>query len=260
MAVWRESASQAADGPQRLEERLMPRAEWNALQRRRQARWDRGQATDEDTVDSGDNEEEEGEAEGWDEDVENPPPEEPIELQAQESAVAMFRRTLLFSQGTATALYMDQAVQSLNTLCNIDDNMIKEMCCAIRKPGDGAVGYSISELSVSRLKLLSFWAKHMWRTSRGVDDWTETTWDDISDLADQKSLKDDVRGTTAPSPSKLTLDTKTAAASFTHLKSYLRTRRSRKTGLPLDYVTRVNIRGPFEGPRTLRKTRHPMAI
>ena len=67
----------------------MPRAEWNPLQRRRQAWWDCGQATDEDTVDSGDNEEEEGEAEGWDEDVENPPPKDPIELLAQESAIAM---------------------------------------------------------------------------------------------------------------------------------------------------------------------------
>jgi hypothetical protein len=61
----------------------------------------------------------------------------------------MFRRTLLFSQGAATALYMDQAVQSLAVLCDIDDNMIKEMCRAIRKPGEGAVGYSISELSVA---------------------------------------------------------------------------------------------------------------
>jgi hypothetical protein len=83
------------DRPQRPLERLMPRAERNAFQLRRQARWDRGQATDEDTVDSGDNEEEEGEAEGGDEEVENPPPEEPIDLQAQESAVAMFRCTLL---------------------------------------------------------------------------------------------------------------------------------------------------------------------
>jgi hypothetical protein len=177
----------------------MPRAEYNALQRQRQAQWDRGQATDEDTVDSGDAEEEEGKADGGDEDV-DPPPEESIVLQAQESAVAMFRRTLLFSQGAATALYMDQAVQSLDVLRNIDDNMIKEMCRAIRKPGEGALGYSISELSVSRLKLLSFWAKHMWRTSRGVDDWTKTTWDDMSDLADQKSLEDDVRGTTVPPP------------------------------------------------------------
>jgi hypothetical protein len=85
----------------------------------------------------------------------------------------------------------------------------------------------------------------MWCTSCGVDDWTKTTWDDISDLADQKSLEDNVKGSTIPSPPELTLDTKTAAASFTHLKTYLRTRRSRKTGLPLDYVTRVNIRGPF---------------
>jgi hypothetical protein len=148
------------DRPQNLVECLIPCDEYNALQRRRQARWDRGQATDEDTVDSGDDKEEEGEAAGGDEDAENPPPKEPIELQAQESAVAMFRRTLLFSQGAATALYMDQAIQSLDVLWDIDDNMIKEMCRAIRKPGEGAVGYSISELSVSRLKLLSFWAKH----------------------------------------------------------------------------------------------------
>jgi hypothetical protein len=57
-----------------------------------------------------------------------------------------------------------------------------------------------------------------------------------------------VKGSTTLSPPELTLDTKTAAASFTHLKTYFRTRRSRKTGLPLDYVTRVNNRGPFDGP------------
>jgi hypothetical protein len=117
----------------------------------------------------------------------------------------MFVRTLLFSQGAATALYDDQAVQSLETLREINDDMIKEMCRAIRKPGDGIQGYSISELSVSRHKLLSFWAKHMWRTSRGVNDWTETTWDDISDLADEKSLEDDMKGSTTPSPPELTL-------------------------------------------------------
>ena len=89
------------------------------------------------------------------------------------------------SRGAATALYDDQAVQSLDTLHEIDDDMIREMARAIRKPGDGIQGYSISELSISRLKLLAFWARHMWRTSRGVDDWTETAWDDISDLADQ---------------------------------------------------------------------------
>ena len=93
--------------PQTRAEMLMPRADYEALQRRRQARWDRGQATDEDTVDS--NDDEEDEAEGGDEELEEEleeraPPEEPLELQARKSAVAMFRRTLLFSQGAATAL------------------------------------------------------------------------------------------------------------------------------------------------------------
>jgi hypothetical protein len=56
--------------------------------------------------------------------------------------------------------------------------MTKEMCHAIRKPGDGTQGYGISKLSVSRLKLLSFYAKHMWRTSRGINEHTgpQTIW------------------------------------------------------------------------------------
>ena len=94
----------------RFGENHIPREEWDALQRRRQERWDCGQATDEDTVDSGDDEEEEGEAEGGDEDVESSGPEALIDLQARDNAVEMFRRTLLFSQGAATALSEDQAV------------------------------------------------------------------------------------------------------------------------------------------------------
>jgi hypothetical protein len=163
----------------RFGENHIPREEWDAFQRRRQERWDRGQATDEDTVGSYDDEEEEGKGEGEDDNVDAngkpPAPEVPLELQDHDNAVAMFRCTLLFSQGAATALYVEQAVQSLDTLREIDDEMIKEMCRAIRKPGKGMQGYSISELSVSRLKLLSFWAKHMWRTSREVDDSTEMT-------------------------------------------------------------------------------------
>ncbi len=61
-------------------------------------------------------------------------------------------------------------------------------------------------------------------------------------------MKDDVKGSTTPSPLELTLGAKSAAASFTHLKTYLHTCQSKKTGLPLDYVTRVNTRGPFDGP------------
>jgi hypothetical protein len=103
----------------RFEENHIPREQWDAFQRRRQERWDRGQATDEDTVTSDDDEEEEGEEEGEDNKVEadgkRPAPKVPLELQARDSAIAMFRRTLLFSQGAAAALYSDQAVQNLDT-------------------------------------------------------------------------------------------------------------------------------------------------
>ena len=136
---------------QRPGEQHLPRAQWDALKCRRQARRDRGQDSDEETNNSKE-----------EKDANDPPaPKVPLKLQERDNAIAMFVRTLLFSRGAATALYDDQAVQSLETLREIDDDMIKEMCRAIRKPGDGIQGYSISELSVSRLKLLSFWAKHM---------------------------------------------------------------------------------------------------
>ena len=186
---------------QTYRERFLTREQYAELQRKRQARWDRGQATDEETENSDDD----GNEEEKDNDAEEPAPQEevPLDHQAREDAIAMFVRTLLFSRGAATALYDDQAVQSLDTLREIDNDMIREMARAIRKPGDGIQGYSISELSVSRLKLLAFWARHIWRTSRGVDDWTEMTWDDISDLPDQKSLKDDVKGSTIPLPPRV---------------------------------------------------------
>ncbi len=88
----------------------------------------------------------------------------------------MFKRVLLFSQGTAEALYNDQMVTTLDILQDLTNNIIKELCRAIRKPGGDGSGHQISKLSVTRLKLFVFWARHMWRTSRGVDDWTNTTY------------------------------------------------------------------------------------
>ncbi len=48
----------------------------------------------------------------------------------------MFKHTLLFSQGGATTLYVGQVIHNLDTLCMIDDYMIKEMCHIIKKPGE----------------------------------------------------------------------------------------------------------------------------
>jgi hypothetical protein len=88
------------------------------------------------------------------------------------------------------ALYDNQMITALDVLQDLTDNIIKELCHAIKKPGGDVPGHQISKLSVTCLKLFAFWARHMWRTSRGVDDWTETTWDDIKTLTNQKTLKD----------------------------------------------------------------------
>jgi hypothetical protein len=120
------------ENPQRQQpgEQHLPCAQWDALQRRCQAQRDRGQDSDEET----NNSEEE-------EDANDPPaPEVPLKLQERDNAIAMFVRMLLFSGGAATALYDDQAVQSLETLREINDNMIRDMCRAIRKPGNDIQG------------------------------------------------------------------------------------------------------------------------
>ena len=114
---------------QTYRERFLTREQYAERQRKRQARWDRGQATDEETVDSNEDENKEEKDDDAEEPEEPAPQEEdvPLEHQAREDAIAMFVHTLLFSRGAATALYDDQAVQSLDTLREIDDDMIREM-------------------------------------------------------------------------------------------------------------------------------------
>jgi hypothetical protein len=165
--------------PQSLREKLMPRAQFEALERCQQARRDRGVDSDESTIkDDKDNDAEEaGDPQGE---------QALLETRIHETTVDMFKRVLLFSQGAAEALYDDQMITALDTLQDLTDNIIKELCRAIKKPGGDVPGYQISELSVNRLKLFAFWARHMWRTSRGVDNWTDTTYDDIKTLTNQK--------------------------------------------------------------------------
>ncbi len=98
----------------------------------------------------------------------------------------MFKRVLLFSQGAARALFDEQMITSLDVLQELDNATIKELCHAMKKPGGDVQGLQISELYVTRLKLYAFWARHMWRTSRGVDDWTGVIWTNVKPLMNQK--------------------------------------------------------------------------
>ncbi len=78
----------------------------------------------------------------------------------QESARPLgIKRVLLFSQGAAESLYNNQMITSLDILQDLTDDIIKELCRAIRKPGGDVTGHQISELSVTRLKLFCLLGK-----------------------------------------------------------------------------------------------------
>jgi hypothetical protein len=129
-----------------------------------------------------------------------------LKTRIRKTTVDMFKRVLLFSQGAVEALYNDQMITALDTLQDLTDNIIKELCRAIRKPGGDVPGHQISEQSVTPLKLFVFWARHMWQTSKGVDDCTDMIYDDIKTLTNQKTLEDNLLDTKPSETPAMTLD------------------------------------------------------
>jgi hypothetical protein len=93
------------------------------------------------------------------------------------------------------------------------------------------------------LTLFASWARHMWRTSRGVDDWTDTTWDDIKTLTNQKTLKDNLLDTKQPETPAMTLDPQLAAKAFTDMLILLG-KMWGIAGHPLSYIPHSNLKGP----------------
>jgi hypothetical protein len=111
----------------------MPCAQFEARERVRQARCKRGIDSDKATVQD---EDEDGGDDGDD------PQEEaaPLEARICKTTVDMFKRVLLFSQGAVEALYNDQMIMTLDVLCDLTNDIIKELCHAIRKPGGDGPG------------------------------------------------------------------------------------------------------------------------
>ncbi len=211
---------------------LMPRAQFEALKQRRQQAWrDRGIDSDEETV-RYETDETKDEDEDEDDSQEEPAP---LEARIGITTVDMFKRVLLFSQGAAETLYDDQMVTTLDVLQDLTSDIIKEPCHAIRKPGGDGPGHQISGLSMTCLKLFAFWARHMWRTSRGVDDWTNTTYEEIKTLTNQKTLEDNLLDSKPPETPTMTLDPHSAAKAFSDMLIILGKMRG-IAGHPLSYV------------------------
>ncbi len=215
----------------------MPRAQFEALEQCQQARRDRGVDSDKSTVQD-EEEDKDGNYDLQEDAV-------PLEARIRTTTVDIFKRVLLFSQGAAEALYDNQMVTTLDVLQDLTNNIIKELCHAIRKPGGDGPGHQISELSVTRLKLFAFWARHMRRTSRGVDDWSDTTYEEIKTLTNQKTLEDNLLDSKPLETPAMTLDPHSAAKAFSDMLIILGKMR-RIAGHPLSYVPRPTLKGPHD--------------
>jgi hypothetical protein len=195
---------------------------------------DQGVDSDESTVDDNDDNDNAEEAEDPQGDLAL------VETRIRKDTIDIFKRVLLFSQGAAGALYDDQKITILDVLQDLTNNIIKELCHAIRKPGGDVPGHQISELSVTCLKLYAFWVRHMWWTSRGVNDWTDMTWDDIKTLTNQKTLEDSLLDTKQPETPIMTLDPQLAANAFTDMLILL-DKMQGIAGHPLSYAPRSKL-------------------
>jgi hypothetical protein len=134
-------------------------------------------------------------------------------------------------------------IMTLDVLQDFTDDIIKELCRAIKKPGGDGPGHQISKLSVTCLKLFAFWARHMWQTSRGVNDWTDTTYNKVKTLTNQKTLEDNLLDTKPPETPTMTLNLHSAAKAFTDMLILLGKMRG-IAGHPLSYVPCPNLKGP----------------
>jgi hypothetical protein len=85
----------------------------------------------------------------------------------------------------------------------------------------------------------------MWRTSREVDDWTDTTYDEVKTLTNQKTLKDNLRDSKPPETPAMTLDPHLAAKVFTNVLIIL----GKMQGIarhPLSYAPHPSLKGPYD--------------
>ncbi len=83
----------------------------------------------------------------------------------RENTIAWLGVIALLSQGAATALHDQQLLKDIEAFDQTNDNEIDSMCYAVRHGTGGDTGTIITEKSVTRLKLTTFYVKHQARTA-----------------------------------------------------------------------------------------------
>ncbi len=83
----------------------------------------------------------------------------------RENLIIWFTNEFGFTRNAATALHDVQALKDAQALPELDDNdAVANVCKAVGKD----VGESVAEIAATKLKLVCFWVRHQYRTSREI--------------------------------------------------------------------------------------------
>jgi hypothetical protein len=82
----------------------------------------------------------------------------------QENFLLWFIQEFSFSTNAATALHDVQMLKDAQTLPEIDDDAVADICKAVSKD----IGQSVAKIATTKLKLTCFWIRHQHRTLRVI--------------------------------------------------------------------------------------------
>ena len=78
--------------------------------------------------------------------------------------IKWFKEVFGFTDQVATALYDEQLFKNATTIAEFGDSEVDSVCRTLRRDSN----LKLAELSVTRLKLMTFWVRHQYRTSREI--------------------------------------------------------------------------------------------
>ena len=150
--------------------------------------------------------------------------------------IAFFKKVLRVSDFVATALYDQQLLTDAATIAEFGNSEVDSVCQTLRRDSK----LPIAELSIARLKLLTFWVRHQQRTGRAIGGPTRhlvrVDLADLELLKEQKRLEDGwAANNKEPEYTAIALDLASAAKAFEKVKTLL-TRIRGVLGVLLVYV------------------------
>jgi hypothetical protein len=153
-------------------------------------------------------------------------------------------QSLGFSEEAAEALVDEQLFNRWETLQELDDDAVDSLCRTVCKPGGGKDGHQISEMAMTRMQLLVFYAKHLDRIQQKFEI-AGTNLTKITPYKAQKTLeKDWLKNNPEPKYEPMALDGSRAAIAFDQAGVILRRIRG-ATGVPLSYMILHALRAPY---------------